>query len=174
VSGGEIGAREARLSIMLGGDAEAVAALEPIWRTLGKTIERQGGPGTGQHTKMVNQTLVATNMIGVCEALLYAHKAGLDIDTVLRSVSSGAAGSVALSSLAPRIVAGDFAPGFYVEHFLKDMHIALAEAERMNLSLPGLALAKQLYQSVQAIGHGRLGTQALYLALARMSALGGD
>jgi len=169
VSGGDVGAREARLSIMIGGHADAVAALQPIWQTLGTTHERQGGPGAGQHTKMVNQILIATNMIGICEALLYAHKAGLDVETVLRSVSSGAAGSVALSNLAPRILAGDFAPGFYVEHFLKDMHIALIEAERMHLSLPGLALAKQLYQSVQAIGHGRSGTQALYLALRRMS-----
>jgi 3-hydroxyisobutyrate dehydrogenase len=138
---------------------------------MGRTIVRQGGPGAGQHTKMVNQTLIATTMIGVCEALLYAHRAELDLESVLRSVSAGAAGSAALSNLAPRILAGDFAPGFYVEHFLKDMRIALGEAERMRLSLPGLALAKQLYQSVQAIGHGRSGTQALHLALARLSAI---
>jgi 3-hydroxyisobutyrate dehydrogenase len=174
VSGGDVGAREARLSIMIGGDADAVAALQPVWQTLGKTVERQGGPGAGQHTKMVNQILIATNMIGVCEALLYAQRAALDVETVLHSVSSGAAGSVALSNLAPRILARDFGPGFYVEHFLKDMRIALAEAERMKLSLPGLALAKQLYQSVEAIGHGRSGTQALYLALARLSDIAVD
>ncbi len=169
VSGGDIGAREARLSIMIGGDAGAASALALCWNAMGKTAIRQGGPGCGQHTKMVNQTLIATNMIGVCEALLYAHRAGLDLTTVLQSVSSGAAGSVSLNNLAPRIINRDFAAGFYVEHFIKDMGIALAEAERMDLALPGLALAKQLYTAVQAQGHGRSGTQALHLALARLS-----
>ncbi len=169
VSGGDVGAREARLSIMIGGDADAIASLDACWRALGKTIVRQGGPGAGQHTKMVNQTLIATNMIGVCEALLYAHKAGLDLETVLRSVSGGAAASFSLTNLAPRIVRRDFAPGFYVEHFIKDMGIALDEARRMELSLPGLALAQQLYVALQAQGHGRDGTQALHLALAKLS-----
>lgn len=169
VSGGDVGAREARLSIMLGGEEEAIEALRPCWDALGKTAIRQGGPGAGQHTKMVNQTLIATNMIGVCEALLYAHKAGLDVESVLRSVSSGAAGSFSLTNLAPRMVANDFAPGFYVEHFIKDMTIALGEAERMQLALPGLALAKQLYTALAAQGHGRSGTQALLLALASLS-----
>ncbi len=137
VSGGDIGAREARLSIMVGGDEAAVAALEPAWTAMGKTWVRQGGPGAGQHTKMTNQILIASGMIGVCEALLYAHRAGL--------------------------------PGFFVEHFIKDMAIALDEARRLGLALPGLALAQQLYQSVRALGYGKKGTHALQLALAAMS-----
>lgn len=169
VSGGDVGAREARLSIMVGGDEAAVAALEPLWTAMGKTFVRQGGPGAGQHTKMVNQILIASGMIGVCEALLYAHKAGLDAERVLQSVASGAAGSWSLSNYGPRILAGNFEPGFFVEHFIKDMGIALEEARRMRLSLPGLALAAQLYQSVQAQGFGRKGTHALQLALASMS-----
>lgn len=169
VSGGDIGAREARLSIMIGGDKGAVEALQPCWEAMGKTIVHQGGPGAGQHTKMVNQTLIATNMIGVCEALLYAHKAGLDLDTVMESVASGAAGSWSLANLGPRIIKNNFDPGFFVEHFIKDMGIGLDEAQRMGLALPGLALAKQLYLSVQAQGHGRDGAQALQLALASLS-----
>ena len=171
VSGGDSGAREARLSIMLGGDREVCEALRPCWEALGQTIVYQGGPGAGQHTKLVNQTLIAANMIGVCEALLYAYRAGLDLNTVLQSVVSGAAGSWSLSNLGPRIMQNNFAPGFLVEHFLKDMTIALEEAQRMGLALPGLALAKQLYQAVQAQGHGRAGTQALQLALAALSGI---
>ncbi|WP_145363415.1 NAD(P)-dependent oxidoreductase [Stratiformator vulcanicus] len=171
VSGGDVGAKNGMLSIMVGGEAQAVEKVMPLLECFGKTIVRQGGPGAGQHTKMVNQTLIATNMIGVCEALLYARKAGLDLETVLKSVSGGAAGSWSLSNLAPRIIAGDFAPGFYVEHFLKDMGIALAEARRMNLALPGLSLAEQLYRAVAAQGHARSGTQALELALAELSAV---
>ena len=171
VSGGDVGAREARLSIMIGGEVEVVQALQPCWEAMGRTIVRQGGPGAGQHTKMVNQTLIATNMIGVCEALLYAHRAGLDLGTVLESVGSGAAGSWSLSNLGPRIIDRNFEPGFFVEHFLKDMGIALDEAQRMNLALPGLALAKQLYLAVQAQGHGRDGTHALQLALASLAGI---
>ena len=171
VSGGDVGAKEARLSIMIGGDKEVVEALRPCWEAMGKTIVHQGGPGAGQHTKMVNQTLIASNMIGVCEGLLYAYKAGLDLPTVMESVASGAAGSWSLSNLGPRIIAGNFDPGFFVEHFIKDMRIALDEADRMGLSLPGLALAKQLYLALQAQGHGRDGTHALQLALASLSAI---
>jgi len=138
---------------------------------MGKTIVRQGGPGAGQHAKLVNQVLIATNMIGVCEALLYGHKAGLDLETVLKSVASGAAGSWSLSHLGPRIIAGDFDPGFFVEHFIKDMGIALDEAKRMGLAMPGLALAHQLYLAVAAQGHARAGTQALELALASLSGI---
>ena len=169
VSGGDVGAREARLSIMIGGGANVVEALRPCWQTMGKTFIRQGGHGTGQHAKMVNQILIATNMIGVCEGLLYAYKAGLDLETVLQSVASGAAGSWSLSNLGPRIIANDFAPGFFVEHFVKDLGIALAEARRMGLCLPGLALANQLYLSLVAHDHGRAGTQAIQLALAEMA-----
>ncbi|MDB5350215.1 MAG: beta-hydroxyacid dehydrogenase, 3-hydroxyisobutyrate dehydrogenase [Planctomycetota bacterium] len=171
VSGGDVGAREARLSLMVGGDAEDVAALMPLFQLLGKTIVHQGGPGAGQHTKMVNQILIASNMVGVCEALLYGFRAGLDLEKVLQSVSGGAAGSWSLSNLGPRIVAGRFEPGFFVEHFLKDMGIALAEARRLHLALPGLALAETLYRAVEAQGHGRDGTHALMLALARISNL---
>lgn len=171
VSGGDVGAREARLSIMIGGDKEAVEALHPCWQLMGKTIVHQGGPGAGQHTKMVNQVLIATNMIGVCEALLYGHRAGLDLETVMKSVASGAAGSWSLENLGARIIANNFDPGFFVEHFVKDMGIALEESKRMGLSMPGLALAHQLYLSLVALGHGRDGTQALQLALASMSGI---
>jgi 3-hydroxyisobutyrate dehydrogenase len=171
VSGGDIGAKEARLSIMIGGDREVVEALQPCWEAMGKTIIHQGEAGAGQHTKMVNQTLIAANMIGVCEALLYAHKAGLDLPTVLQSVAPGAAGSWSLSNLGPRIIANNFDPGFFVEHFIKDMGIALDEANRMGLALPGLALAKQLYVALKAQGHGRDGTQALQLALAGLAGI---
>jgi 3-hydroxyisobutyrate dehydrogenase len=169
VSGGDVGAKEARLSIMIGGDADVVEALNPCWNAMGKTIVHQGGAGAGQHTKMVNQTLIATNMIGVCEALLYGHKAGLDLPTVMQSVSTGAAGSWSLSNLGPRIMDNNFDPGFFVEHFIKDMGIALDEGKKMGLSLPGLALAHQLYLALQAQGHGRDGTHALELALASLS-----
>ena len=169
VSGGDVGAKEARLSIMIGGDKEVIDALAPCWDAMGKTIVHQGGPGAGQHTKMVNQTLIASNMVGVCEALLYGYRAGLDLPTVMESVASGAAGSWSLSNLAPRVIDNNFDPGFFVEHFIKDMGIALAEAKRMNICLPGLALAHQLYVALAAQGHARDGTHALQLALASMS-----
>jgi 3-hydroxyisobutyrate dehydrogenase len=169
VSGGDVGARNGTLSIMIGGDQETVESLEPCWQAMGKTWIRQGGPGAGQHTKMMNQTLVAAGMVGICEALLYAHRAGLDLNRALESVSSGAAGSWALSHLAPRIVQGDFAPGFFVEHFLKDLAIVLEESRRMNLALPGVALAEQLYRAAAGHGHLRDGTQSLILALAQIS-----
>jgi 3-hydroxyisobutyrate dehydrogenase len=171
VSGGDVGAREARLSIMIGGDADAIEALRPCWEVMGKTFLRQGGPGAGQHTKLVNQTLIASNMVGVCEALLYGYRAGLDLNRVLESVASGAAGSWSLSNLGPRIIQNNFDPGFFVEHFIKDMGIALDEARRMGLVLPGLALAHQLYLAVAAQGHGRKGTHALQLALASLSGI---
>ena len=171
VSGGDVGAREARLSIMIGGDREVVSALDPCFQAMGHTIVYQGGPGAGQNTKMVNQILIASNMMGVCEALLYGWRAGLDPDTVLQSVASGAAGSWSLSNLGPRMLANDFAPGFLVEHFIKDLDIALAEAARLNLALPGLALARQLYEALRGHGHARSGTQALIAALASLSGI---
>ncbi len=154
---------------MIGGDKEVVDALAPCWQAMGKTIVHQGGPGAGQHTKMVNQTLIASGMVGVCEALLYGYRAGLDLNTVLESVTPGAAGSWSLSNLGPRIIKGNFEPGFMVAHFIKDMGIALAESKRMNLSMPGLALAHQLYVALAAQGHERDGTHALELALASLS-----
>ena len=169
VSGGDVGAKSGTLSIMIGGDADTVAALEPLWKRMGAKWVRQGGPGAGQHAKMVNQILIATNMIGVCEGLLYGYKAGLDLDTVLESVASGAAGSWSLSNLGPRIIAGNFEPGFFIEHFLKDMGIALEESRRMGLKLPGLELAERLYQTAASQGHARDGTHALMLALAEIS-----
>lgn len=169
VSGGDVGAKNAALSIMIGGDEETVQALQPCWDAMGKTIVHQGPAGSGQHTKMVNQTLIASGMIGVCEGLLYGYKAGLDLETVMKSVASGAAGSWSLSNLAPRIMDNNFDPGFFVEHFIKDMGIALSEARRMNISLPGLALAHQLYVALLAQGHGRDGTQALQIALSSLS-----
>ena len=169
VSGGDVGAQNGTLSIMIGGDREVVDSLEPCWNAMGKTVVHQGGAGAGQHTKMVNQTLIATGMIGVCEALLYGYRAGLDLDTVLKSVSSGAAGSWSLSNLAPRMIENNFDPGFFVEHFIKDMGIAIEEANRMGLALPGLALAHQLYLAVKAQGDGRLGTHALHKAIASLS-----
>jgi 3-hydroxyisobutyrate dehydrogenase len=169
VSGGDVGARNAALSIMVGGDADAVEAVRPLLECMGKTIVHQGPAGAGQHTKMVNQVLIASGMVGVCEALLYGYKAGLDLKTVLQSVGGGAAASWSLNNLGPRIIDRNFEPGFFVEHFLKDMRIALDEAERMNLALPGLALAKQLYEAVRAQGYGRKGTHALMLALEHLS-----
>jgi 3-hydroxyisobutyrate dehydrogenase len=169
VSGGDVGARNATLSIMVGGDPAAIERVQSLFEIMGKTIVRQGDAGAGQHAKMVNQVLIATGMIGVCEALLYAYRAGLDLETVLEAVSGGAAGSWSLTNYAPRMLKGDFEPGFFVEHFIKDMEIALAEARRMNLALPGLALAHALYLAVRAQGGGRKGTQALLLALARLS-----
>ena len=169
VSGGDIGARNGTLSIMVGGAEEAVERARPIFETMGKTIVRQGGPGAGQHTKAVNQILIATLMIGLSEALLYGRHAGLDLDTVMESVSGGAAGSWSLTNYGPRILDGDFEPGFFVDHFVKDMGIALREAAAMKLPAPGLALAHELYVSLQAQGLGRKGTQSLILALARLA-----
>ncbi len=169
VSGGDVGARNATLSIMIGGADDDVVRVWPLLEILGNTLVHAGGPGAGQHTKMVNQILIATGMIGVSEALLYAQQAGLDLDKTLEAVSGGAAGSWSLSNYGPRMLEGDFAPGFFVDHFVKDMGIALDEAGTMRLSTPGLALAHQLYVALQAQGGGRSGTQALLLALARLS-----
>jgi len=169
VSGGDVGAKNGTLSIMVGGPEEAVNIVMPLFELMGGNIVHQGGPGKGQHTKMCNQIVIAGTMIGVCESLIYGHRAGLDLETVLRSISGGAAGCWTLNNLAPRILQRNFDPGFYVEHFIKDMGIALAEAERLNLSLPGLALVHQLYLAVKAQGHGKKGTHALTLALEQLS-----
>jgi 3-hydroxyisobutyrate dehydrogenase len=169
VSGGDAGAKNAALSIMVGGAADTVEAVRPLLECMGKTIVHQGPAGAGQHTKMVNQILIATNMIGVCEALLYGYKAGLDLKTVLQSVGGGAAASWSLNNLGPRIIDRNFEPGFFVEHFIKDMGIALDEAKQMGLALPGLALAHQLYLAVNAQGWGQKGTHALMLALEQLA-----
>lgn len=167
VSGGDIGAREARLSIMVGGDREVFESLEPLWKLMGKTYVYQGPAGCGQHTKMVNQILIASSMVGLCEALLYATRSGLNPQTVLESVSSGAAGSWSLSNLTPRILKEDYSPGFFVDHFVKDLGIVLEEAARMQVKLPGVELAIDLYRKLQGMGHGSSGTQALWLAINR-------
>lgn len=171
VSGGDIGAREGRLTVMAGGAAVAVDRLTAVWDVIAARVVHCGPPGAGQHTKMTNQIAIASTMIGMCEALLYASRAGLDLSRVLEAIGPGAAGSWSLQNLAPRIVVGDFAPGFMIEHFLKDLGIVLAECRRMQIVLPGVALAEQLYQSAMALGHGRSGTQALVIALAKVSAM---
>jgi 3-hydroxyisobutyrate dehydrogenase len=173
VSGGDVGARNATLSIMVGGEADAVARVTPLFEIMGKNIVHQGGPGAGQHTKMCNQIVIAGTMIGVCESLLYGTRAGLNLEMMLQSIKSGAAGCWTLENLAPRVLKRNFDPGFVVEHFIKDMAIALAEAGRMKLSMPGLALVHQLYVAVQAQGHGRKGTHALMLALEQLNAVAG-
>ncbi|MCQ6264986.1 NAD(P)-dependent oxidoreductase [Fictibacillus sp. WQ 8-8] len=165
VSGGDVGAREARLSIMAGGEKEDFEAVLPILQLMGQNIVYQGKAGAGQHTKMCNQIAIASGMIGVCEAIIYAEKAGLDPSTVLKSIESGAAGSWSLSNLAPRIIKGNFEPGFYVKHFIKDMKIALESAEEMGLLTPGLKLAKDLYEELAEIGEENSGTHALYKRL---------
>lgn len=170
VSGGDVGARNAALSIMVGGAPEAFEAALPLFEAMGKTIVHQGPAGAGQHTKMCNQVTIASNMIGVFEALLYAERAGLDPGVVLESIGAGAAASWSLSNLYPRVVAGDLEPGFFVEHFIKDLDIAIAESERMGLAAPGLRLARELYGELEAMGGARLGTQAIYKALAAREA----
>ena len=169
VSGGDVGAREARLSIMVGGAQDIFDGVVPLFEIMGRKVVYQGGPGAGQHAKMCNQIMIAGTMIGMCEALLYGRKAGLDLETMLASISGGAAACWSLDNLAPRILRKEFDTGFFVEHFVKDMGIALDEARRLNLALPGLALVDQLYRSVMACGGERLGTQALMMSLARMS-----
>lgn len=165
VSGGDVGARHATLSIMVGGDRKVVQAVMPLFELLGKKIVHQGGPGTGQQAKLCNQIVIAGTMVGVCESLLYGYKAGLDLNRMLESIRGGAAACWTLDNLAPKILQRNFDPGFFVEHIIKDMGLALEESKRMGLVLPSLTLVHQLYQTVQTLGHGRSGTHALILAL---------
>ena len=169
VSGGDIGARNATLAIMVGGDVEVYEEIKPLFEILGKTIEYFGPSGSGQHTKMSNQILVAGTMIGVVESLLYAKRAGLNLESVIEVIGSGAAGSWSINNLGPRIVKGDFDPGFYIKHFVKDMGIALEEAKQLKLTLPGLALVNQFYQAAIAQGLENLGTQGLFKVLDQLS-----
>lgn len=162
VSGGDIGAREGRLSIMVGGDAAAFERALPVLRCVGANIVRQGGPGAGQHAKLCNQIVIASTMLGVCEGLAYAQRAGLDAPTVLGAIGGGAAGGFLLNNLGPKIARGDYAPGFFVEHFLKDMRIASEQAAAMGGELPALELARRLYCELADMGHARSGTQALF------------
>ncbi|SDB46765.1 3-hydroxyisobutyrate dehydrogenase [Desulfonatronum thiosulfatophilum] len=169
VSGGDVGARNAKLSIMVGGDDAVFQAVLPLFRLMGGNIVHQGQAGAGQHAKMCNQIVIAGTMIGVCESMVYAAAAGLDPTKVLESITKGAAYCWSLENLAPRILKGDFAPGFMIDHFIKDMGIALEEARRMGIRLPGLDLVERIYKEASALGHGRDGTQALYQALRKMS-----
>lgn len=162
VSGGDVGAREARLSIMVGGDAEAFDQALPLLQRMGSKVVHAGPAGSGQHTKMCNQLIIASTLMGVCEGLAYAREAGLDPQRVMESIATGAAGSVQLNVMGPKILAGDFAPGFMVEHFLKDLSIALHEADRMQLRLPGAAQARRFYEQLARDGLGRQGTQSLF------------
>ena len=161
VSGGDVGAREARLSIMVGGEKEAFAQAMPVFKVMGKQISHMGKAGMGQHTKMSNQIAIASNMMGVCEALWYAERSGLDGKQVLEAISAGGAGSASLVNLGPRILRKDYAPGFYIKHFIKDMKIALDSAEEMKIDLPGLKLSLKLYEELAQKGHENEGTQGL-------------
>lgn len=162
VSGGDIGAREGLLSIMVGGDEEDFHAVMPVFEALGTNIVYQGKAGSGQHTKMCNQIVVATQMIGVAEAMAYAKKSGLNPEKVLKSITSGAAASWSLSNLAPKMIKGDFEPGFYIKHIIKDMDIALEEAEKMGMEIPGVELAHSIYKKLAAKGEENSGTQAIF------------
>lgn len=162
VSGGDIGAKNATLTIMVGGDTEVFEKMKPILEIMGKNIILQGRAGSGQHTKMCNQIVIASNMMGACEAMIYAKSAGLNPEEVLKSIGSGAAGSWSLNNLAPRMIQGDFEPGFYVKHFVKDMDIALSEAKEMGITTPGLELSKSLYDTLIKEGKEDKGTQVLF------------
>ncbi len=161
VSGGDVGAKEGKLSIMVGGELEVFENVQPIFEVMGQNIVLQGPAGAGQHTKMCNQIAIASNMIGVSEAIVYAEKAGLNPTTVLESIEFGAAGSWSLSNLAPRMISNRFEPGFYVKHFIKDMTIALESAKQMGMLTPGLELSKKLYEDLAERGEEDSGTQAL-------------
>ncbi|MEX2044785.1 MAG: NAD(P)-dependent oxidoreductase [Opitutus sp.] len=162
VSGGDLGAREARLVIMVGGDAAAFTRAKPLFEVMGKTINLLGGPGAGQHCKMANQIALAVGMVAWCEGIAYAKKAGLDPTLVHATISGGAAGSWAMTNLAPRVFGDNYAPGFYVKHMLKDLRIAIESAAELKLDLPGLTIAKKLYDQVAGRGWEDCGTQALY------------
>ncbi|MCM3130731.1 MULTISPECIES: NAD(P)-dependent oxidoreductase [unclassified Paenibacillus] len=162
VSGGDIGARDAKLSIMVGGHAADFETMTPLFQLMGTNIVHQGTAGAGQHTKMCNQIAIASNMIGVAEALAYAKTSGLDPETVLKSIETGAAGSWSLSNLGPRMIGGNFEPGFYVKHFIKDMRIALESAKEMGLKTPGLTLAESVYEQLSKLGYDEKGTQVIY------------
>ncbi|EAG2593286.1 NAD(P)-dependent oxidoreductase [Listeria monocytogenes] len=161
VSGGDIGAKNGTLSIMVGGSEDVFLKVKPIFDILGSSVILQGDAGAGQHTKMVNQIAIASNMIGVTEAIIYAEAAGLNPSRVLDSISGGAAGSWSLANLIPRVLKDDFSPGFFIKHFIKDMGIAISEAKQMGLELPGLTLAEKMYQTLAEQGLSEEGTQAL-------------
>ncbi|KAJ4458553.1 putative 2-hydroxy-3-oxopropionate reductase [Paratrimastix pyriformis] len=171
VSGGDVGAREARLTFMVGGDRAVYDRVLPILQFMGKCFNYMGGAGSGQHTKMVNQINIASIMVGVVEGLVYAYKAGLNMEDTIRAIAPGAAGSWSLNNYGPRILSRNFDPGFFVEHFIKDMGICLSECAKMRIQLPGLELSHRLYCQLREMGHGNLGTHSLILAFERMNDL---
>lgn len=171
VSGGDTGAREGTLAIMAGGDRKTFERVEPLFKIMGENIAYMGGPGKGQHTKMSNQILIANTMVGVVESLLYAHKAGMNPEEIIAVIGKGAASSWLINNLGIQIAKENFDPGFFIRHFVKDMRIALDEARRMRLTLPGLALAEQFYTSAMSLGYENLGTQALYKVFEKMNGL---
>jgi len=174
VSGGDVGARQGKLAIMVGGKKETFEKILPFFQLMGENIALMGPAGCGQHTKMSNQVLIASTMIGTVECLLYGYKAGMDRDSIIDIIGKGAAASWSINNLGRRMVKGNFEPGFFIKHFVKDMGIALREAEKMKLSLPGLALAHQFYVSAMALGYENLGTQALYKVFEKLNHLNGD
>ncbi|MEX0771956.1 MAG: NAD(P)-dependent oxidoreductase [Balneolales bacterium] len=171
VSGGDIGAKAGTLAIMVGGEKKAYNKIKPYFDHMGENIAHMGGPGKGQHTKMSNQVLIAGTMIGVIESLLYAYKAGMELEDVIDVIGKGAASSWSINQLGTKIAQGDYNPGFFIKHFVKDMRIALDESRRMQLSLPGLALAEQFYTSAMSLGYENLGTQALYKVFEKMNGM---
>lgn len=171
VSGGDIGAKQGTLAIMAGGDKETYNKVLPLFQLMGKNIAYMGKAGSGQHTKMSNQILIASTMVGVVESLIYAYKAGNDLDEVINVIGKGAAGCWSINNLGPRIVKKNFDPGFFIKHFIKDMGIALKEAKSMRLALPGLALAYQFYIAAEALGLDNLGTHGLYKIFAQMNGI---
>ena len=171
VSGGDVGAKNGTLAIMIGGDKKAYETLLPFFNLMGQNISYMGKEGAGQHTKMSNQILIASTMIGTIESLLYAYKAGNDLEAVINVIGKGAAGCWSINNLGPRVAKGNFEPGFFIKHFVKDMGIALKEAKLMNLALPGLALAYQFYMYAMALGLENLGSQGLYKVLGKMNGL---
>lgn len=161
VSGGDVGAKNAALTIMVGGDEDAYRQVENIFKVIGKNVVYQGKSGNGQHTKLSNQIAIAAGMLGVAEAIIYAEEAGLNIEKVFNSIEHGAAGSWSLSNLGPRMVKNDYAAGFYVKHFIKDMKIAIEESEKMGLYMPGLLKAKEVYDALSEAGFDDNGTQSV-------------
>jgi 3-hydroxyisobutyrate dehydrogenase len=169
VSGGDVGARNAALSIMVGGDAATFDVVKPFLEKLGKSIIHQGPAGAGQHTKLCNQIVVAGTIIGVCESLFYGQRAGLNLETMLQSIRGGAAACWTLDNLAPRVLQRNFEPGFFIDHFVKDMALVLDECRRMQIDLPGLRTVHEIYTHAQALGYGSKGTHGLYLAMEEMN-----
>jgi 3-hydroxyisobutyrate dehydrogenase len=172
VSGGDVGARNGTLAIMVGGERATFDKVQPFFNIMGENVAYMGGPGKGQHTKMSNQILIASTMIGVVESLLYAYKAGMDLHEVIAVIGKGAASSWSINNLGTRIADGNYDPGFFIKHFVKDMRIALDESRRMGIALPGLALAQQFYTSAMALGLENLGTQGLYKVFEQLNGLG--